>query len=397
MNCQQSLSLLNKKCDNLKSSSEAWLSFLKDQHLLKQKYELLIVLQQDINNLITKFDSEQEKENALDESNEVIKLIVEIYEHLNNFIKLNQDTLNKPTNSSKSIAENTVYYGSKALALGGLYATGGLSLFPAALGWYGSGKASSTINDAFGFSAEFTNTMNLLNDLKTELEKIYNVFSKNLLDHSKQPLVKMNIESAKNELLEATTKLITMFTGINPNITFTTSNNMDVLNSYSEVTDSYIKQVKRENLLAQIEELQLTEEEANQFEKFKDFITTEYMNIPVTLNGNVLCDLETLLKISCDNKGNRNDPVNHRPFYLCQITGALSTVNEMKEAIAQVKLQRENQKKKVQSTEQATTPSSTVITLQRSSSPFHQPSSVNNASQQADNTERPEQRKNFIG
>jgi len=139
-----------------------------------------------------------------------------------------------------------------------------------------------------------------------------------LLQHGKQPLANIQCEVTTQDYIESTARIISEMLNTNrdTNITTTAHAHADtdtdtetILNNFSAATTSYIERASNVDLLNRIIKLQLTEEEASKFEKFKDFITNEYMNIPVILND-IFYDLETLLKLSAKSDGERKDPVN---------------------------------------------------------------------------------------
>lgn len=340
MQLQNSLDELYKKIEKSKEDEQKILNIISDKDLIHKKYVLLSVFKKKFEDIIARFDIGREQEDELKEVNETIKLVADLHEHTNNFIKLNFATLNKQTNSVKQIGENLVYYGSKLAMFSGLYATGGLSLIPSAFAWYGSNKVSDSINDQLGFSEEETTTIVLLKAIQVELENTYTVLARILSSNRITPSVILNIQSTEiNSFEQLSTRLMNTFFYHRDNAS-TGANQQGDLNKFSEATNDYIERTKQEKFLDEINHLNLTDEEKNLFEKFKDKITEDYANIPVFLNGNMF-DLDTLLKISPNNQGKRKDPYSNYLFNLCHISDARTVANDMKEMIKLIKKQRE--------------------------------------------------------
>lgn len=361
---------LNNKCENLQASTQSIFKFMNNNELIQLKYNLLITLREDINNLIMQFNNTPKEEDELNEKTQIIKLIAALHDRVNDFIKLNQDTLNKPTSPAKFIGENAIYYTGKIATLGSMYATGGLSILPVAIGWYGSSKITSSLNSQLGFSEEYTSTMSLLNDLHSELERVFNFFHADLSHHGRQ--LQIEIKRKTNEdLISLTTKMLNATMNWAHSDASSNNNANNEVNNYSSATKSYIDNIKKENFLQEIAILKLTKAEEALIAKFKDPITQEYLNIPVRLNDNIY-ELDTLLKITVNGDGKRRDPFKNFVFSLCHIQSALDVANEMKEIINTIKQQRKvetNAKQEIQEP----LPSNVVLTLRNNNSPLHQP------------------------
>lgn len=110
-----------------------------------------------------------------------------------------------------------------------------------------------------------------------------------------------------------------------------------ILEEYTQYTRNYIESFHQTiPYSVQIENLGLSKKDRLKFEPHLDWITKNYINIPVRLNEK-LYDLSTL--IACYQK-NKMDPHNNIPFELSNITPARDVNEEIRQLIASLEKEK---------------------------------------------------------